>query len=305
MAEPEPRSDRTERAESPHPAAGPGFTIITGLSGAGRSEAAKCLEDLGYFVVDNLPSALLPKLAELSSRPGGPARVAVVLDVRGGVFFGELSRALEELDMLNIDHRILYLEASDDVLVNRYAATRHRHPLAPGDRVIEGIRKERLMMESLRGDADIIVDTSGLSPNELRERLRDIFAEAPPEQGLQVSLISFGYKFGAPRDADLVIDCRFLPNPHWVDELRPLPGTDERVRRYVRGQQTYREFMRRLRALLGFMVPGFVAEGKSYLTVAVGCTGGHHRSVVVADDLAAFFQDKGMPATVEHRDLDR
>jgi UPF0042 nucleotide-binding protein len=305
MAEPERRSDRAEREEAPHAAAGPGFTIITGLSGAGRSEAAKCLEDLGYFVVDNLPSALLPKLAELSSRPGGPARVAVVLDVRGGVFFGELSRALEELDMLNIDHRILYLEASDEDLVNRYAATRHRHPLAPGDRVIEGIRKERLMMESLRGDADIIVDTSGLSPNELRERLRDIFAEAPPEQGLQVSLIAFGYKFGAPRDADLVIDCRFLPNPHWVDELRPLPGTDDRVRRYVRGQQTYREFLRRLRALLGFMVPGFVAEGKSYLTVAVGCTGGRHRSVVVADDLAAFFRDKGLPATVEHRDLDR
>jgi UPF0042 nucleotide-binding protein len=305
MAEPEVRTDRGERTETAHAAAGPGFTIITGLSGAGRSEAAKCLEDLGYFVVDNLPSALLPKLAELSSRPGGPARVAVVLDVRGGVFFGELSRALEELDMLNIDHRILYLEASDEDLVNRYAATRHRHPLAPGDRVIEGIRKERLMMESLRGDADIIVDTSGLSPHELRERLRDIFTDAPPEQGLQVSLISFGYKFGAPRDADLVIDCRFLPNPHWVDELRPLPGTDDRVRRYVRGQQTYREFMRRLRALLGFMVPGFVAEGKSYLTIAVGCTGGRHRSVVVADDLATFFRDKGMPATVDHRDLDR
>jgi RNase adapter protein RapZ len=307
MAEPERRPERDDppdRAE-PNPAAAPGFTIITGLSGAGRSEAAKCLEDLGYFVVDNLPSALLPKLAELASRPGGPARVAVVLDVRGGVFFGELSRALEELDMLNIDHRILYLEASDEDLVNRYAATRHRHPLAPGDRVIEGIRKERLMMESLRGDADVIVDTSGLTPHELRERLRDIFTDAPPEQGLQVSLISFGYKFGAPRDADLVIDCRFLPNPHWVDELRPLPGTDDRVRRYVRGQQTYREFMRRLRALLGFMVPGFVAEGKSYLTVAVGCTGGRHRSVVVADDLATFFRDKGMPATVDHRDLDR
>jgi len=284
---------------------GPGFTIITGLSGAGRSEAAKCLEDLGYFVVDNLPPALLPKMAELASKPGGPGRVAIVLDVRGGVFFGELSKALEELDSLGISYRILYLEASDEDLVNRYAATRHRHPLAPADRVIEGIRKERLMMESLRGDADLIVDTSGLSPHELRDRLREAFADAPPEQGLQVSLISFGYKYGSPRDADLVIDVRFLPNPHWVDELRPLPGTDDRVRTYVKGQQTYREFMRRLRSLLGFMVPGFVAEGKSYLTVAVGCTGGRHRSVVIVDELANFFRDKGMPATVDHRDLDR
>jgi UPF0042 nucleotide-binding protein len=283
---------------------GPGFTIITGLSGAGRSEAAKCLEDLGYFVVDNLPPALLPKMAELASKPGGPGRVAIVLDVRGGVFFGELSRALEELDTLSIPYRILYLEASDDDLVNRYAATRHRHPLAPADRVIEGIRKERLMMESLRGDADLIVDTSGLSPHELRDRLREAFSDAPPEQGLQVSLISFGYKYGSPRDADLVIDVRFLPNPHWIDELRPLPGTDDRVRTYVKGQQTYREFMRRLRSLLGFMVPGFVAEGKSYLTIAVGCTGGRHRSVVIVDELANFFRDKGMPATVDHRDLD-
>ncbi len=283
---------------------GPGFTIITGLSGAGRSEAAKCLEDLGYFVVDNMPPALLPKMAELAARPGGPGRVATVVDARGGVFFGELSKALEELQGLSIPYRILYLEASDEDLVNRYAATRHRHPLAPADRVVEGIRKERLMMESLRGDADLIVDTSGLTPHELRDRLRPAFSDAPPEAGLQVSLISFGYKYGTPRDADFVIDVRFLPNPHWVDDLRPLPGTDDRVRTYVKGQQTYREFMRRLRALLGFIIPGFVAEGKSYLTVAVGCTGGRHRSVVIAEELAGFFRDKGLPVSVEHRDLD-
>jgi UPF0042 nucleotide-binding protein len=244
-------------------------------------------------------------MAELASRPGGPGKVAIVLDVRGGVFFGELSRALAELDELNIPYRILYLEASDQDLVNRYEATRRRHPLAPADRVVEGIRKERLMMESLRGDADLIIDTSGLTPHELRDRIREAFAETAPDAGLAVSLISFGYKYGAPRDADLVIDCRFLPNPHWVDDLRPLPGTDERVVRYVRGQQTYREFMRRLRALLGFMVPGFIAEGKAYLTIAVGCTGGRHRSVVIADDLARFFRDKGLSASVDYRDLDR
>ena len=289
-----------------HHVQGTGFAIITGLSGAGRSEAAKCLEDLGYFVVDNLPPSLLPKMAELAARPGGPGgKVAIVVDARGGVFFGELSKALEELEHMSIPYRIVYLEASDEELVNRYEATRHRHPLAPADRVVEGIRKERLMMEGLRGEADLIIDTSRLGPHELRERLREAFSDAPAEQGLQVSLLSFGFKYGSPRDADLVIDVRFLPNPHWVDELRPLPGTDERVRTYVRGQQTYREFLRRLRSLLGFMVPGFVAEGKSYLTVAVGCTGGRHRSVVVVEDLAQFFRDKGMPATVAHRDVDR
>jgi len=301
----EPPVERRRASRTRTRPEGPGFTIITGLSGAGRSEAARSLEDIGYFVVDNLPPTLLPKMAELASRPGGPGRIATVLDVRGGVFFGELSRALEELEELKVPYRILYLEASDQDLVNRYEATRRRHPLAPADRVVEGIRKERLMMESLRGDADLILDTSGLTPHELRDKIRDAFAEAPPEESLQVSLLSFGYKYGTPRDADLVIDCRFLPNPHWIDELRPLPGTDERVRTYVRGQQTYREFLRRLRSLLGFMVPGFVAEGKSYLTVAVGCTGGRHRSVVVVEDLARFFRDKGLGASVSHRDLDR
>jgi RNase adapter protein RapZ len=309
-APPEPTklSDRQRHKAEPPPApetAREGFTIITGLSGAGRSEAARCLEDLGYFVVDNLPPALLPKMAELGSRPGGPGRVAIVLDVRGGVFFGELSKALTELADLSVPSRILFLEASDEDLVNRYESTRRRHPLAPADRVVEGIRKERTMMAGLRGEADLIIDTSGLTPHELRDRIRDAFAEAPPERSLQVSLVSFGYKYGAPRDADLVIDCRFLPNPHWVEDLRPLPGTDDRVRAYVRDQQQYREFLRRLRSLLGFMVPGFVAEGKSYLTVGVGCTGGRHRSVVVVEDLAAFFHEKGMPASVDNRDLDR
>jgi UPF0042 nucleotide-binding protein len=283
----------------------PAFTLITGVSGAGRSEAAHSLEDLGYFVVDNLPPALLPKMAELASRPGGPARVAIVVDARGGVFFGELSRALEDLDAERIGYRILYLDASDDDLVNRYEATRRRHPLAPADRVVEGIRKERLMMESLRGQADLIIDSSHLTPHELREKIRETFAEAPPEQGLKVSVISFGFKYGAPRDADLMLDVRFLPNPHWVDELRPLPGTDERVRAYVEGQSTYRDFIERLRGLFDVIVPGYVDEGKAYLTIAIGCTGGHHRSVVVAEELDRYFRERGQPVSVEHRDLER
>jgi RNase adapter protein RapZ len=287
------------------PTAGPGFLLITGLSGAGRSEAAHSLEDLGYFVVDNLPPALLPTMAELVSRPGGPTRVAIVVDARGGVFFGELSKALDELKQLRVACRILFLEAADDDLVNRYEATRRRHPLAPADRVVEGIRKERLMMESLRGDADLIIDSTGLTPHGLRDRIHDAFSDAPPEQGLQVSITSFGFKYGAPRDADLVLDVRFLPNPHWIDDLRPLPGTDARVRDYVQGQDQYRLFMQRLEALLEVVVPGYVAEGKSYLTCAIGCTGGHHRSVVVSEELGSYFAERGIPVTVAHRDLAR
>lgn len=283
----------------------PGFTIITGLSGAGRSEAAHSLEDLGYFVVDNLPPALLPKMAELAGRPGGPARVAIVVDARGGVFFGELSKALGELKGLHVDYRIVFLEASEADLVNRYEATRRRHPLAPAERVVEGIRKERTMMEHLRGDADLVIDTSGLTPHDLRDRLREAFGDAPPEEGLQASVVSFGFKYGAPRDADLVLDVRFLPNPHWVPELRPLPGTDPRVREYVESQEAYRAFMERLEALLDVAVPGYVREGKSYLTVAVGCTGGHHRSIVVAEALGHYFRGHGFPVVVVHRDLER
>jgi len=304
-AKPEGAKSRSNVTPMKPRTAGPVVTMITGLSGAGRSEAARCLEDLGYFVVDNLPPALLSKMAELAARPGGPGRVAIVVDVRGGVFFTELSKALAELKELHIPYRILYLEASDGDLVNRYTSTRRRHPLAPADRVVEGIRKERLMMESLRGDADLVLDTSNLTPHDLRDRIRDAFSEAPPEEALQISLVSFGFKYGAPRDADLVLDVRFLPNPHWVEELRPLPGSDDRVVHYVREQRMYREFMRRLRSLLGYIVPGYVAEGKAYLTVAVGCTGGHHRSVVVVDELARFFTSRNLAVSVEHRDLER
>ncbi|MBI4261446.1 MAG: RNase adapter RapZ [Actinobacteria bacterium] len=298
-------------AETVHRLAKPGeaedtaFTIITGLSGAGRTEASRCLEDLGYFVIDNLPPALIPKMAELATAPGGPGRVAIVVDARGGVFFSELSRSLQELNSVQIPYRILYLEASDGDLVNRFEATRRRHPLATADRVVEGIRKERLMMESLREEAHLIIDTSGLTPHELRDRIRDAFGRIPAEASLQVSLVSFGYKRGVPRDADLVLDVRFLPNPHWIDRLRPLPGTDEEVRKYVMGQQAYGQFMRRLKSLLEFLVPRYVAEGKAYLTVAIGCTGGRHRSVVVSEELARFFRKQGLPVTVDHRDLDR
>ena len=282
-----------------------GFTIITGLSGAGRSEVAHSLEDLGFFVVDNLPPALLPKMAELTMRPGSPTRVAIVVDARGGVFFSELSKALDDLRTQHRDARIVFLEASDDDLVQRYEATRRRHPLAPADRVVEGIRKERQILAQLRGEADLVIDTSGLTPHELRDRVRDAFADAPPEDGLQVSVMSFGFKYGTPRDADLLFDVRFLPNPHWVPELRPHPGTDPAVRDYVRGNDLYGRYLERVEALLDVSLPGYVAEGKSYLTIAVGCTGGHHRSVVLAEDLAAWIRDRGLPTVLVHRDVER
>jgi RNase adapter protein RapZ len=296
---------RTERRSHTESATAPGFLLITGLSGAGRSEAARSLEDLGYFVVDNLPPALLPKMAELAAGPGGPGRVAIVVDARGGVFFRELSRALEELRGQRVASRIVFLDASDEDLVNRYEATRRRHPLAPGDRVAEGIRKERLMMEGLREGADLVIDTTGLTPHDLRDRMREMFSEAPPEAGLLVTVVSFGFKYGSPRDADLVLDVRFLPNPHWVEEPRPLPGTNAKVRGYVEGQTQYGPFMKRLESLLDVVVPGYVDEGKSYLTVAVGCTGGRHRSVVVASDLADYFRERGHRVSVDYRDVDR
>ncbi len=298
--------DRAEtRAQVKKEAVPPDFTIITGLSGAGRSEAAKCLEDLGYFVVDNLPPALIGRMAELVATAGEPRRVAIVADARGGAFFADLAKGLEDLQTQEVPYRILYLEAADEALVNRFEATRRRHPLAPADRMVEGLRKERRMMESLREEADLIIDTTDLTPHELRDRVREKFAATPAEGGLQVALVSFGYKYGVPRDSDLVLDVRFLPNPHWIEELRDLPGTDEAVRKYVIGQRAYGEFMRRLRGLLDFLVPGYVGEGKSYLTVAVGCTGGRHRSVVVAEELAGYFEKRGQKAALEHRDLDR
>ncbi|MEX0991946.1 MAG: RNase adapter RapZ [Actinomycetota bacterium] len=305
MAGAEKRTKKTKKPKQPQLPAAPGFTIITGLSGAGRSEASRCLEDLGYFVVDNLPPALISKMAELAQRPGGPSRIAFVVDARGGKFFLELAEALEALKEQGVPYRILFLEASEEQLVNRYEATRRKHPLASGDRMVEGIRKERPMMEPLREVADFIVDTTDLTPHELRDRVRETFAEAPPEESLQVNLVSFGFKYGAPRDADLVFDVRFLPNPHWVDTLRPLPGTDERVRGYVKGQKGYREFMRRFRSLLEFVLPGYVSEGKHYLTIAIGCTGGRHRSVVVSEELATFFRGRYLPVSIEHRDLDK
>ena len=282
----------------------PKFTIITGLSGAGRSEAAKNLEDLGYFVIDNLPPALIDRMATLVSGPGIKVKeVALVVDVRGGEFFPELEKALMQLRDRGIPYMILFLEASDQAIVRRFEGTRRRHPLS--ERVIEGIRQERALMSGLREQADLVIDTTDINVHELRDRIRSFFLDAAPRTGLAVNVVSFGYKHGLPLDADLVLDVRFLPNPHWVDELRPLTGLNRRVRGYVLEQDAAQGFLARMRDLLAFLLPGYVKEGRHYLSIAIGCTGGRHRSVVIADEIARFLQEKGYPAAVVHRDIER
>src|SRR5919108_1591616 len=282
----------------------PDFTIITGLSGAGRSEAAKALEDLGYFVIDNLPPALIGKMADLGQAPGSPAQhIALVVDVRGGQFFSELTEALKDLASRGVDYRILFLTAGDDVLVRRFEATRRRHPL--GERVVDGITRERALLESMRAQADLVIDTSDLTVHDLRDRIVGAFSKTPRETRLQVTVVSFGYKFGVPMDADLVLDVRFLPNPHWVEELRPLSGTDERIQTYVMSREATADFLGRLESMLEVLIPGYLTEGKRYLTVAIGCTGGRHRSVVVGEKVAEMLRKRVLPVAVEHRDIDR
>jgi UPF0042 nucleotide-binding protein len=279
-------------------------TIITGMSGAGRSSAADVLEDLGFFVIDNLPPALIPKVAELGSGAGQPTRYGLVVDVRSGEFMDELCEALDDLRRTGARTRILFLDASDEILVRRYEAARRPHPLADVG-LADGIIKERELLEELKGQADVIVDTSGYNVHELRDRLHELFGEGEPAAGLQTNVVSFGYKHGLPLDVDLVFDCRFLPNPHWVDRLRPLPGTDAKVRRYVLEQPDAQAFLEELERLLALLVPAYVREGKSYLSIGIGCTGGRHRSVVIAAELAKVLQRLGFPAGVHHRDLDR
>ncbi|HEU5307764.1 MAG TPA: RNase adapter RapZ [Acidimicrobiia bacterium] len=279
--------------------------IITGMSGAGRSAAADVLEDLGFFVIDNLPPALVMKVAELGRGSGEPQRFGLVIDVRSGEFVDALVDALDELRDMGASTRVLFLDAADDVLVRRYEESRRKHPLAADERVSEGIASERALLEDLKGNADIVVDTTDLNVHELRDRLSDLFGDDQRSGGLQTSIVSFGYKHGLPIDVDLVFDCRFLPNPHWVDELRPLPGTDPRVRDYVLAQPETAPFLTELDRLFTLLLPAYVREGKSYLSIGVGCTGGRHRSVVMASELARLLEAHGVTARVHHRDVDR
>jgi RNase adapter protein RapZ len=281
-------------------------TVVTGMSGAGRSASADVLEDLGFFVIDNLPPALIPKVAELGRGREGASRFALVVDTRAGEFLPDLESALAELRDSGARTRVLFLDASDDVLVRRFDATRRRHPVAESHRVSDSITRERELLEQIKGQADIVLDTSELNVHELRDRLRELFGEPNGgPSGLQISIVSFGYKHGLPLDVDLVFDCRFLPNPHWVESLRPLPGTDAKVRRYVMKQEETQAFLEELGRMFSFLLPAYVREGKSYLSIGVGCTGGRHRSVVIAAEIARLLERLGFPARVHHRDLDR
>ena len=279
------------------------FLVITGMSGAGRSQAANTFEDLGWFVIDNLPPALIGKVAELVQSSGSTTeRVALVVGT--SQYFDDVAPALDHLRKTTKRVRVLFLEASDEVLVRRYENTRRRHPIGDAEGLLEGIEKERVLLEGVKSQADVVVDTSDLNVHQLRDRLLELFArDAGPR--MQTSVVSFGYKHGLPLDVDLVFDCRFLPNPHWVDELRPLTGVDESVRDYVLDQPDTKEFLARLDDLLALLLPAYVREGKAYLSIAVGCTGGNHRSVVIAEELATLLEKRGVSPTVSHRDIGR
>lgn len=280
-------------------------TVLTGMSGAGRSTAADALEDLGFFVIDNLPPTLIGKVADLARSGERVTRYVLVVDVRSGLFVDDLTASLAELRASGAITRVVFLDASDDVLVRRYEATRRRHPLAEGERVVDGITRERRLLEDLKGRADIVLDTSDLNVHELRDRVRSALGERSADGRLQVSVVSFGFKHGVPVDVDLVFDVRFLPNPHWVDELRPLTGMDAPVREYVMGQPETGEYLGELERLFRLTLPAYQREGKSYLSIAIGCTGGRHRSVAVAEAVAALLADVGYASTVRHRDRDR
>jgi UPF0042 nucleotide-binding protein len=300
----------TRRTESPAPASVdrriPQFVILTGLSGSGKSQAIRALEDLGYFCVDNLPVTLIPMMAELAHRQG-LSRVAIVVDVRERAFLKDFSRIFKKLRTTSgIEPALIFLEASDDAIVRRFSETRRPHPLAGDQSVTEAIVDERTRLQPIRRMADQIIDTSNLTVHELRQAFMRFSRGRSGRVPLVVTVVSFGFKRGLPMDADVVFDVRFLPNPHFVPELRPLSGRDREVVRFMQSQTDTREFLDHAAKLLRFLIPKYVEEGKSYLTIAIGCTGGRHRSVMIAEALAKSLAGaaKGVKVGVKHRDID-
>lgn len=282
------------------------FVIITGLSGAGKSTALKNFEDLGYFCVDNLPTTLIPKFAEICLQLKYKIKkVALGIDIREGDFLDDLFSSLEELGKMGFSHQILFLEASNSVLVRRYSETRRKHPLdKEGRSILEVIIKERKRLMGIKERADKIVDTTTLTPQEFKQVVFSSFREVPELDTMNVSLVAFGYKYGIPVDADLVIDTRFLPNPHYIERLRPLTGNNPEVSRFVLKSSVTQKFLRKYSGLLKFLIPYYIREGKSYLTIAVGCTGGRHRSVIVVNELNKFLGKK-YPVKTQYRDIEK
>lgn len=290
--------------ESESPTRGLELALVTGMSGAGRSTAARALEDLGWFVIDNLPPNLLRPAVDLVRSGSDITRMAVVVDVRGGAFFRTLRKALQELPEDGVSVRTLFLEASDESLVRRFESSRRPHPLQGAQRVTDGLQAERALLGDLRADADVVIDTSTINVHDLRRKIEAAFQE-PGERTLRATVTSFGFKYGLPVDADLVADVRFLPNPHWDEQMRPMNGLDEPVASYVLGQAGARQFLDGYAGLVELMRPGYLDEGKRYLTVAMGCTGGKHRSVAMAEALADRLRAAGIHTLVTHRDLGR
>ena len=282
--------------------------VITGMSGAGRSTVAHSLEDLGWYVVDNLPPSMLPQLCELAAKTA--TATAVVIDVRGRQFFDDLTRALADLAERGVARRVLFVDAADDVLVRRFESTRRPHPLQGSDRILDGINKERERLQEVRSVSDVIIDSSSLNIHQLDKKIADIFDEST-DADLRVNILSFGYKYGIPVDADLVMDCRFIANPHWIPELRPLTGLDKLVSENVLASANVQDFLGKYQSLFETMATGFIQEGRKYLTLAVGCTGGRHRSVAIAEEISKRLNGsrhptgKSISSQAIHRDLGR
>ncbi len=278
------------------------IVVITGLSGAGKSLALKCLEDMDFFCVDNLLPALIPKFVQLCAS-SDMNNIALVIDIRGRRFFKELISALREIPEYGFRYQILFFEASDEILIRRFSESRRRHPLANKGRLLDGINYERKQLEEIKGVADKIIDTSNLPPNKLKRDLAEMFMQRKDDnENLNITVVAFGFKYGIPIDADLIYDVRFLPNPYYIAELRSLTGNNEPVREYVMQQEQTNEFLAKLFDFNAYLIPQFIKEGKSTLTIGIGCTGGKHRSVVVANELTKFLESKNYKVQVEYRD---
>lgn len=282
------------------------FVIITGLSGAGKSQAVKSFEDLGYFCVDNLPPKLIPKFADLCFQSQGKIeKVALVIDIRGGIFFDDLVEVLKDLEVGDYSHEILFLEASDEVLIKRFKETRRNHPLAPRGLVSVGINEERKKLGQIKSMADQIINTSDLKPKELKEKIREIYQDHQNDHRMLINILSFGFKYGIPLDSDLVFDVRFLPNPFYIESLRPHTGKDEQVQNYVLKFEDTKTFIQKLEDMADFLIPNYVKEGKSQLVISIGCTGGKHRSVTIANSLYHSLTQKGHWVVINHRDIEK
>lgn len=282
------------------------LVIVTGMSGAGKTIALKMLEDMGFYCVDNLPIPLADKFVQLAAGGRGISQAALGVDIRGGEELGELDSILKDWRERGLDFKVLFLDASDEALIKRYKETRRSHPLAGAGRIDQGIAMERERLEFLRRDADYIIDTSRLLTRELRQELEKIFVKNQAFRSMFITVLSFGFKYGIPQDGDLVFDVRFLPNPYYVEELRPLTGEDERIQTYVKQGGTAEEFLAKLYDLVDFLIPNYISEGKNQLVIAVGCTGGKHRSVTIARELYAHLKERDeYGIRLEHRDIGR